>query len=74
MTEMKAMIVVNDKLVSLEEVSPIVNNLEQAHMDNWRLGIYTLPEHRDSVTITSRQLFQVRKDTRQLDFSEMLGN
>ena len=74
MTEMKAMIVVNDKLVNLEQVSPIVNNLEQAHMDNWRMGIYTLPEHRDSVTITSRQLFQVKKDTRQLDFSEMLGD
>ncbi len=74
MTEMKAMIVVNDKLVSLEEVSPIVNNLEQAHMDNWRMGVYTLPEYREDVTITSRQLFQVRKDTRQLDFSEMLGN
>ncbi|MCK4938535.1 MAG: HD domain-containing protein [Methanosarcinales archaeon] len=74
MTEMKAMIVVNGKLVNLEQVSPIVNNLEQAHMDNWRMGVYTLPEYRDSVTITSRQLFQVRKDTRQLDFSEMLGN
>ncbi|MCL7416069.1 MAG: HD domain-containing protein [ANME-2 cluster archaeon] len=74
MTEMKAMIVVNDSMVSLEQVSPIVRNLEQAHMDNWRMGVYTLPEHRERVTNIAREFFQVRKDTRQLDLREMLGN
>ncbi len=74
MSEMKVMIVVNDRLVCLEQVSPIVGNLEQAHLDNWRMGVYTLPEHRERVTSAAREFFQVKKDSRQLDLSEMLGN
>lgn len=73
MTEMKAWIVVNRKLVRLDEVSPIVRNLEQAHVDNWRMGVYTLPEYRELVTETARKFFQVRKDIKQLNLMEMLG-
>ena len=74
MTEMKANIVFNGRMVRLDEASPIVRNLEQAHMDNWRLGVYTLPEYREQVTTTASDFFQVKKDTRQLNLSEMLGD
>lgn len=74
MTEMKANIVFNGRMVRLDEASPIVRNLEQAHMDNWRLGVYTLPEYREQVTRTASEFFQVKKDTRQLNLSEMLGD
>ncbi len=73
MTEMKADIVFNGRMVRLDEASPIVRNLEQAHMDNWRLGVYTLPEYREQVNRTASELFQVKNDTRQLNLSEMLG-
>ncbi len=74
MTEMKADIVFNGRMVRLDEASPIVRNLEQAHMDNWRLGVYTLPEYREQVNRTASELFQVKNDTRQLNLSEMLGD
>lgn len=71
--EMKANIVVNGHVVGLDEASPIVRNLKQAHTDNWRMGVYTLPEYRDKVTRAAREFFHVKKDTRQLNLSEMLG-
>jgi hypothetical protein len=43
-------------------------------MDNWRLGVYTLPEYREQVNRTASELFQVKNDTRQLNLSEMLGD
>jgi HD superfamily phosphohydrolase len=73
MAEMKARIMFNGRMIRLDEASPIVRNLEQAHMDNWRMGVYTLPEYREQVTKTAREFFQVRKDIRQLNLMEMLG-
>ena len=42
-------------------------------MDNWRMGVYTLPEYREQVTKMAREFFQVKKDIRQLNLMEMLG-
>jgi HD superfamily phosphohydrolase len=73
MAEMKARIMFNGRLIRLDDASPIVRNLEQAHVDNWRMGVYTLPEYREQVTKIAREFFQVKKDIRQLNLMEMLG-
>jgi HD superfamily phosphohydrolase len=73
MTEKKAVIISGSRMVRLDEASPIVRNLVQAQMDNWRVGVYTLPEYREQVTKVARDFFHVKKDIRQLNLSEMLG-
>ena len=72
MAEMKAVIMFEGRMITLDEASPIVRNLEQAQMENWRLGVYTLPEYREKVTKVAREFFQVKKDIRQVNFSELL--
>ena len=72
MAEMKAVIMFEGRMITLDEASPIVRNLEQAQMENWRVGVYTLPEYREMVSKVARELFQVKKDMRQVNFSELL--
>lgn len=74
MQEMKAVILFNGRMVRLDEASPIVRNLEQAHRDNWRMGVYTLPQYKAQVSAAARDFFEVKKDTRQVNLTEMLGN
>ncbi|MFU8767124.1 MAG: hypothetical protein ACNA7I_05615 [Candidatus Methanoperedens sp.] len=40
-------------------------------MDNWRLGVFTPPEYREKVEKAARELFGVKKDTRQFKLTEI---
>jgi len=37
------------EVVNLEEFSPRIRTLNATRREQWRLGVYTLPEHRESV-------------------------
>jgi HD superfamily phosphohydrolase len=69
--EMKAQVMVNGKMISLDKASNLVASLEKAQLDNWRLGVFTPSEFREKVGIISRELFQVKKDTRQFKLTEI---
>ncbi|WP_406660006.1 HD domain-containing protein [Methanolobus sp. ZRKC3] len=70
-SEMKALVKMNGKMVSLDEASNIVATLEHAHRDNWKMGIYTPKEHREAVGKIARDFFDVKKTTKQFLLTEL---
>ncbi len=69
--EMKAQVLVNGKMVPIDKASSLVAALEKAHLDNWRLGVFTLPEYREKVAGIAREFFEVKKDTKQFKLTEI---
>lgn len=69
--EMKAQVMVNGKMLSLDKASNLVASLEKAQLDNWRLGVFTPLEFREKVGIIAREFFEVKKDTRQFKLTEI---
>jgi HD superfamily phosphohydrolase len=69
--EMKAKVMVNDKMISLDKASNLVASLEKAQLDNWRLGVFTPAESRVKVGIIAKEFFEVKKETRQFKLTEI---
>lgn len=69
--EMKAQVLVNGKMISLDRASTLVAALEKAQLDNWRLGVFTPPEYREKVGKVAREFFGVKKDTKQFKLTEI---
>lgn len=71
MLEMKAMIKTDHKLVSLNEASHFVSILQEAHMDNWRMGVYCPREHCEAVGKAAKEYFNIKKVTKQFKLSDL---
>lgn len=69
--EMKARVMINGKMIPLDKASGLVVALEKAQLDNWRLGVFTPAEHREKAGSVARDLFDVKKDTRQFKLTEI---
>lgn len=54
-----------NRLISLEDLSPLVTTLNETRKGQWRLGVYTLPEHVPVVGPAARELLHVRPLTTQ---------
>jgi HD superfamily phosphohydrolase len=52
-------------VVSFEEISPRVHTLNETRKEQWRLGVYTVPEQRESVCAAATDILHVKKQTRQ---------
>ena len=52
-------------VVSFEEISPRMHTLNETRREQWRLGVYTLPEQRDPVSSAAAEILHVKKPTRQ---------
>jgi HD superfamily phosphohydrolase len=52
-------------VVSFEEFSPRIRTLNATRREQWRLGVYTLPEHRETVAEAGCAVLHLRKPTRQ---------
>jgi HD superfamily phosphohydrolase len=52
-------------VVSFEEFSPRIRTLNATRRDQWRVGVYTLPEHREAVAEAACAVLHIRKPTRQ---------
>jgi len=52
-------------VVSFDEFSPRIRTLNATRREQWRLGVYTLPEHREAVADAACALLHIRKPTRQ---------
>jgi len=55
----------HDDLVPLEQLSPLIKTLNETRRGQWRMGVYTTPEHRQVVEEAAFELLHVRKPTRQ---------
>jgi uncharacterized protein len=53
------------EVISFEEFSPRIRTLNATRREQWRLGVYTLPEHRDAVAEAGCAVLHIRKPTRQ---------
>lgn len=71
MSEMRAMIKTDHRMIPLNEASHFVSILQEAHMDNWRMGVYSPKEHCEAVEKASRDYFEVKKATKQFKLSEI---
>jgi hypothetical protein len=52
-------------LIGFAELFPRLQTLNQTRREQWRLGVYTLPEHRDVVADAAAEILHIKKPTRQ---------
>ncbi|MDK2833827.1 MAG: uncharacterized protein PWR29_306 [Methanolobus sp.] len=71
--EMKALVKANGRMLRLDEASHVVATLEQAHRDNWKMGVYTTQENRDVVGKAARDFFDVKKEIKQFRLTDLEG-
>ena len=54
-----------DRVVGLAALSPLLNTLNETRRGQWRLGVYTPPEHRDRVAGIAEGVLHVKPQTTQ---------
>jgi uncharacterized protein len=54
-----------DAVVGFNEFSPRIRTLNATRREQWRLGVYTLPEHRDLIAEVGCEVLHIKKPTRQ---------
>ncbi len=69
--EMRALIKMDSRMLHLDEASNIVATLEQAHIDNWKMGVYAPREHREAVGRAAREVFEVKRKTKQFRLTDL---
>lgn len=52
-------------MLSFEELSPRIRTLNMTRREQWRLGVYTLPEYRETVGEAACEALHIKKPTRQ---------
>ena len=52
-------------VVGFNEISPRIRTLNTTRREQWRLGVYTLPENRDLVAEVGSEVLHLKKPTRQ---------
>lgn len=52
-------------VIEFEEISPRIRTLNTTRREQWRLGIYTLPEYRETVAEAGCEVLHIKKPTRQ---------
>jgi len=52
-------------VTSFEELSPRIRTLNMTRREQWRLGVYTLPEFREKVADAACEILNIRKPDRQ---------
>ena len=61
----------NEQLKYLDDVSQMVRIIEESYENDWRLGVYTVPEYRDRVAKIARDYFNVEKVPKQVKLGEV---
>jgi len=52
-------------MVDIEEISPLISTLNDTRRQQWRLGIYTVKEHRSAVEQAAMEILRVKRATKQ---------
>jgi len=52
-------------VINFEEITPRIQTLNETRREQWRLGVYTLPDQRDAVAQCAADILHVKKATRQ---------
>lgn len=70
--ELGALVDLDGEVTKLEDISPLVSALKSGQGEGWKMGVYTLKEHRDKVAIAAADYFEVEKIKRQKRLDEVL--
>ena len=62
---MEVQIMNRDSTTGFAEFAPRLQTLNETRREQWRLGVYTLPEHRRTVADAATEILHVKKPTRQ---------
>jgi HD superfamily phosphohydrolase len=54
-----------NRLIGLEEISPLVTTLNETRKGQWRLGVYTPPEHVPVIGAAAREILHIKPLTTQ---------
>ncbi len=54
-----------NRVIGLEDLSPLVTTLNETRRGQWRLGVYTLPDHVEEVSAAARDILHVKPFTTQ---------
>ncbi|MHB8102251.1 MAG: HD domain-containing protein [Methanosarcina sp.] len=71
MLEMRAMIKTDHRMIPLNEASHFVSILQEAHMDNWRMGVYSPKEHCEAVGKAAKDYFEFKKAVKQFKLTDL---
>jgi len=71
MLEMRAMIKSDRRMIPLNEASHFVSILQEAHMDNWRMGVYSPREYCQAVGKAAKDYFEVKKAIKQFKLTDL---
>ncbi len=71
MLEMRAMIKSDRRMIPLNEASHFVSILQEAHMDNWRMGVYSPREYCQAVGKAAKDYFEVKKAIKQFKITDL---
>mgnify|MGYP000988684431 CR=1 FL=1 len=71
MLEMRAMIKSDHRIVTLNEASHFVSILQEAQMDNWRMGVYSPKEYCETVGKAAKDYFEVKKAIKQFKITDL---
>jgi HD superfamily phosphohydrolase len=52
-------------MVDIEEVSPLINTLNDTRRQQWRLGVYTTRGNRQAVEQAANEVLRVKRATKQ---------
>jgi HD superfamily phosphohydrolase len=52
-------------LAGVKDLSPRIQTLNATRLDQWRLGVYTLPKFRQEVAEAASEVLHIKKQTRQ---------
>jgi HD superfamily phosphohydrolase len=69
--EMKAKVMINGRMESIDKASNLVASLEKAQLDNWRLGVFAPAEFREKASKAAREFFEVKKGKKQFKLTEI---
>lgn len=71
MLEMRAMIKSDRRMTPLNEASHFVSILQEAHMGNWRMGVYSPREYCQAVGKAAKDYFEVKKAIKQFKLTDI---
>ena len=65
-TQMGVPVLIKDNIKRLDDISPLVAILEKAEVSNWKMGVYTPKEYREKVKKSAEEIFEVKKEPKQI--------
>ncbi|MDO5828587.1 MAG: HD domain-containing protein, partial [Methanocorpusculum sp.] len=58
--------------VPFDDIVPLLTLMNQTRKEQWRLGVYTVPEYREKVSAAAMSVLGIQKPTKQYKLSDII--